>query len=508
MGEDSSLTAAEIESIVRAAGRYSSKRSPRSGKLRELLAKLGEYRFGPRRAPPLTMLCRAGIDHAWREFEKECEGGGADLLSGKAKASLKRSLQTTLQRITRASFNLEWTSFTLALDSFGFPGSENATITIQMFLREKPGDRLGLLFKRFPALAHLWAVAIGQWHDHTLEILERTRRDQAALSRTFFCQKVDRRIMDLRLALSDPHHGGRSVALIEFSEGRRVIYKPRTGRNEAAWFSLLGWMNRQSFEPRQRLVRVLVRKDYCWMEHAKRTPCSSAAAVRRFYERLGGLIAAAYLLKAVDCHRENVIAAGEYPILVDVDALWHVSPVTKRMSAVEVLYRTGFFPNSRRGSLLSRSSVLGRWPHFARMGDRPIPRGSYEKEIIAGFTRGWLCLAGNAKRRAAFNRVAEQIRSSQRRWIYCATARYAAILRASLRPAVLRSNAEREMLITRHCLRSTTSDSVRRAEIKALTELNIPYFTRRTRGRMPPDPPQPPSQLIQAIRKALEWAES
>src|SRR5436190_1933921 len=101
---------------------------------------------------------------------------------------------------------------------------------------------------------------------------------------------------------------------------------------------------------------------------ARARVCSSIIAllvgswtyVPGFYQRLGGMIAAAYLLKAVDCHRENVIAVGEYPILVDVDALWHVSPLTRTQSLATVLYRTGFLPNSRPGSLQSRSSVLGR----------------------------------------------------------------------------------------------------------------------------------------------------
>src|SRR3979490_747819 len=123
------------------------------------------------------------------------------------------------------------------------------------------------------------------------------------------------------------------------------------------------------------------------MEHIEAASCENEAAVRRFYERVGGMIAAAYLLKAVDCHRENVIAAGEYPVLVDVDALWHVSPLTKTQSPTDVLYRTGFFPNSNRRSLQSRSSVLGQTTtgdHLAGMGGSPVEAARYTTEIIKG----------------------------------------------------------------------------------------------------------------------------
>ncbi|MFZ1221198.1 MAG: type 2 lanthipeptide synthetase LanM [Chthoniobacterales bacterium] len=471
---------------------------------------LGDYRFWPRRAPPLTMLCRAGVDHAWRKLKKEEKAGLLAELSPRAKASVKRHLQTTLQRITRPSFDLEWTSFTLALSSLGFPGGENAAITIQMFLRDRPDYRLGRLFKRFPALAQLWALAIGQWHDHIVEILRRTRKDRNALSRTFFKQTVASHIMNLRLGLSDPHHCGRSVSLIEFSRDDRVIYKPRSGRNELGWFSFLEWMNRNGFQPKLRLLRVLARKDYCWMEYAKASPCANVAAVRRFYERLGGLIAAAYLLKAVDCHRENLIAAGEHPVLVDVDALWHVSPQTKTQSVGEVLYRTGFFPNERRHSLQSRSSVLGpgaRGTHLPRLGGKPVPR-RYANEIISGFTRAWHCLLSDPRRRATFNRMLRQVRARERRWIYCATARYAAILRASVQPAALLSTARREAFLQQLCARTGVTKTVVRAEMKALRELNIPYFNRRTGEWMPMEPNHPPAEPIQAIRQALEWPEN
>ena len=505
-----SLTAADIERIVRTAEPNSSKPSPRSGELRELLAMLGDYRFGPRRAPPLTMLCRAGVDHAWRKLKEENGAALLAQLSPRAEASVKRHLQTTLQRITRPTLDLEWTSFTLALSSLGFSGRENSATAIQMFLRDRPSHRLERLFKRFPVLAHLWALAIGQWHNHIVEILRRTRKDRNALSRTFFKQNVASHIMSLRLGLSDPHHRGRSVSLIEFSRDHRLIYKPRSGRNELAWFSILEWMNRNGFQPKLRSMRVLVRKEYCWMEYARASPCANLGAVRRFYERLGGLIAVAYLLKAVDCHRENLIAAGEHPVLVDADALWHVSPRTKTQSAGDVLYWTGFFPDARRRSLRSRSSVLGpgsRGTHVPSLGGKPVQPGRYANEIISGFTRAWRCLLSDPNRRAAFSRRLRQVRARERRWIYSATARYAAILRASVQPAALLSTARRQAYLQRLCARTGVTKTVVRAEIKALRELNIPYFNRRTGERMPLERNHPPAELIQAIRQALEWPE-
>src|SRR5438552_3528635 len=196
------------------------------------------------------------------------------------------------------------------------------------------------------------------------------------------------------------------------------------------------------------------------MESSKAASCKYESAARLSYRRMVETIAAAYLLKAVDCHRENVIAAGEYPVLVDVDALWHVSAVTKTQSPADVLYRTGFFPNSKRLSLQSRSSVLGRTTtgnHLARIAGKPLEAGSYTKEIIKGFTTAWRCILGSPSRRTALHRRLRRIRSQERRWIYWATEKYAAIRRASIQPTALRFETDRNTLINRLCVRRSAS---------------------------------------------------
>jgi lantibiotic modifying enzyme len=99
------------------------------------------------------------------------------------------------------------------------------------------------------------------------------------------------------------------------------------------------------------------------------------------------------------------------------------------------------------------------------------------------------------------------VRAQERRWIYRATQTYGRILRTSLQPFVLHSVAARETLIRQSCSRSGPGQSVIQAEIKALKRLDIPYFTQRTKGWMPPDKGPLPSELTRGIRKALQWTE-
>ena len=43
--------------------------------------------------------------------------------------------------------------------------------------------------------------------------------------------------------------------------------------------------------------------------------CTAPEEIQRFYERQGGYLALLYVLQATDFHFENLIAAGEHPVL-------------------------------------------------------------------------------------------------------------------------------------------------------------------------------------------------
>jgi lantibiotic modifying enzyme len=501
------LSTAETDAILSAAAENKESSSqPWAGEVRRMLVALEDYEFQPGRRPPLAKLCEAGARYGW----KFLEAAGPDLrdVSPRAKASLRRDLRHSLAELTRPCLELERTSFGFAMDSIGVVAAPADSTSIErMFLRDKPSDRLFSLFKKFPVLARLWGQVIGQWRQQVTEVLVRLKADRRVLSQAFFDGRPLGKIKNVRGGLSDRHNSGRTVMRLQFDAGS-VIYKPRSGLGEWEWFSLLSWMNENSFRPTLRAARVLPRRGYCWMEDIAAAPCKNDAAARRFFQRMGGMIAAAHLLKAVDCHRDNIIASGEYPILVDVDALWHVSPVTKTQSSSDVLYRTGFFPDSNRRGLQSRSSALGRGTtgnHRARLAGKPLEARLYTREIVTGFARAWRSILGTRNRRAAFARRLRRIRSQERRWIYWATETYANIRRASLQPAALRSGVERDLLITRLCTESRVTSAPIDAEVHSLKQLDIPYFIRRSDERMPPEERTVPLELVTAVRDALQF---
>ena len=467
---------------------------------------LAESDVSSKHISPVHRLCEIGSRYGMRRLEASVALDFWVQLTARAKMQLKRQLERILARITRPCLALELDAFRFAYEAvYSQQKALSPDVINRRLVGKKAADRLFPMFKKFPVLARLWSQLISQWCDQTTEVLWRFDADRHALSHSFFCGQRIGKIIDLRTDLSDPHNRGRAVMLLRFEAGS-IIYKPRPGNGEQEWFTFLHWMNTRSFRPKLKPAKVLLRGGYCWMEQIEFAPCKDRAAASRFYQRLGGMIAAAHLLRAVDCHRDNVIASGEHPVLVDAEALSHARE-TKTESPLEILFRTGFVPNSEtRSSLQFRSSVLGKnttGQHIPRIGARALNAMRYEREIIEGFNKAWRCTIGTKNRRAGFVRWMHRLRPSRHRCFYRSTESYDAVRRASIAIAVLRSGIERETLIARSCWRMGLPPAVRLEEIEALKRLDIPYFCGKTIRWTVDVYTAAPPELVEALRRAV-----
>jgi lantibiotic modifying enzyme len=429
-----------------------------------MLNGLAQLEFSPGKASPLQKVSKAGSEHGLNVLKKSVSSELLSLLRPKAKRHIKDDLRRILARVTRPCVALEFDAFRRAHEAISTQADfSDPELIEKKFLGERPYDRLISIFKEFPLLAELWCQLIHQWCDSVSELLARVERDKEELSRVFFSGQPIEKIIDLRTSLSDPHNKGRTVMRVQFQAGS-IIYKPRCGYGEEEWFRLINYLNDASLRPKLSSAKVMCRDGYSWMQEVKFAPCKDQAAARRFYKRLGAMIAVAYLLRAVDCHRDNMIASGEYPVLVDAEALWHVADEKKKKELLDPLYETGFLPSSgRRSSYQYRSSAVGRTlpgKHTPHIAARPLRAARYELEIINGFRRAWHCLLGARDRRAAFTRRLQRIQSRDWRRIYWSTADYDAIIRASIQPVALRSRVDRDVLIARLCGRSAVPQTV------------------------------------------------
>ena len=124
-------------------------------------------------------------------------------------------------------------------------------------------------------------------------------------------------------ASRDRHQGGRAVTVLEFASGQRIVYKPKAMALAVHFHRLLDWINDRNGDLQFRTTAILDRGNYGWMEYVHAAPCTTRHEVDRFYERQGGYLALLYAIEAADFHLENIIAAGEHPMLIDLEAMFH-----------------------------------------------------------------------------------------------------------------------------------------------------------------------------------------
>jgi type 2 lantibiotic biosynthesis protein LanM len=179
------------------------------------------------------------------------------------------------------------------------------------------------LLHEYPVLARLLCESIEQWIRTTSQFCLRFEHDFAQL-KAFFRWKVERpfgAITQLRTNLSDRHQGGQTVIECILHSGERVFYKPRSLQPEIAFYRFVEWLNKRGLAYDLKVLRTLDRATHGWIESVEHKSCQIITQVENFYTRAGMLLAVLHVLGVTDIHCENLIASGEYPVIVDLETL-------------------------------------------------------------------------------------------------------------------------------------------------------------------------------------------
>jgi type 2 lantibiotic biosynthesis protein LanM len=187
-------------------------------------------------------------------------------------------------------------------------------------------ERMLALLQDYPVLARQLVNEIARWVACSVEFLERLSADWDLLRTTFGAGADPGVLVDIAGDAGDRHRGGHAVLIARFSGGLHLVYKPRSLAADLHLQELLAWLNARGDHLPFRLLTVLDRGAYGWVEYVEAHGCQSEAEVAAFYQRQGGYLALLHALGASDMHQENLIAAGEHPVLIDVEALFHPQP--------------------------------------------------------------------------------------------------------------------------------------------------------------------------------------
>jgi type 2 lantibiotic biosynthesis protein LanM len=227
-------------------------------------------------------------------------------------------------------------------------------------------DKAITILQEYPVLARQVMNHIKNWVTNSLEFLHHLCVDWREIQMTFAQASDPGVLVRLESGLGDKHRGGRSVCCATFSSGFQVIYKPRTLAVDAHFQEFLGWLNDRGMQPQFRTINILSRASYGWMPFISRRACTSLKEIGRFFERQGSYLAVLYVLEATDVHHENLIAAGEDPLLLDLEALFH--PRAGNIKGLESLSTR--FPNDAMDYSVMRVGLLPEriWSNTASEG--------------------------------------------------------------------------------------------------------------------------------------------
>lgn len=427
-----------------------------------------------RMTQPVMAYAHATLQQRLREERSEP-------LPPKVLQCFARQLEHSLARTLKRCLDRHWQAFANSFRCvFREQGEIQPAQIEREFIGEHAGRRLVELLQDFPVLAKLWSNLIGDWLEKVIELNTRLNEDRHSLRRAFFPSGSPGELVGVRLNISDPHNGGRETIILRFRNGQ-VVYKPRCGRSETDWFSFVRWINRQGFAPSFRTLRFLQRCDYYWMEYVEHLPCRSKSEVHQYFRRAGGLVCAAYLLGAIDCHRDNLIASRDQPILIDTETLFHPETVHHSQDNDSSVIRTGLLPMSKRPNCsydeVGAFAVASAGRHSATLRRELVFASSYSTDVLCGFRDMWNIIGEPCtKTGAAFRRRLRRLSNRPWRRLYRSTRSYLEVCDRSLDPGLLSSGLGRSRAIALALLRPDVSAPVILQEISAIGRLDVPYF--------------------------------
>lgn len=354
----------------------------------------------------------------------------------------------------------------------------------------KPRQMLALL-EEYAVLARQLVATLEQWVVVELELCERLCQDWALICATFPQARTAGSLIEIKGDQGDAHRGGRSVAILIWQSGLHLVYKPRSLAADLHFQKVLTWLNSRGFQPEFRPLLILDRGTYGWSEWVEARPCLSQEEVVRFYQRQGGYLALLYGLEAIDLHRENIIAMGEHPMLIDMEALLQprIAPQHRRKQGYIAMHamnhsvlRVGLLPQrswSRDGSAGIDLSGLGaqgkqrsplpipKWTdigtdqmylgqEYAELSfeqHRPTLQGqvidtlAYQNDVIAGFSRVYHLLMQH--REELVQDILPGFANVEIRCVLRQTQVYTMLLVNSYHPDMLQDALERDRLFNR-----------------------------------------------------------
>ncbi|GFN31657.1 type 2 lanthipeptide synthetase LanM family protein [Paenibacillus xylaniclasticus] len=387
---------------------------------------------------------------------------------------------------------------------------------VEQYLKQKT-YRLSLLHE-YPVMFRLLAEKTRYVKRFILEAISRSFSDWAMLSEQFGIREQS--IERLELGQGDSHKQGRAVAIIRYSCGGRIVYKPRNMKIDDTFQQLLAWMNDRMDDHAPLLtVSVSNREEYGWMQFVEYKRSVTSSQAEQFYYRLGKLLAVLHTMNATDFHYENIIACSNQPVLIDLESLFHhplgvdhdlteSEAINKALMLIrDSVLSTGVIPiavdkrqpfdisgigggddqlspfkvNTVEGAYTDEIRLTKQFGIVSAGHNNPIGTGDVSGNIAAYLDH--IC-RGFAAVYTFFMQHMDETRQRLMTFAQCEirkilspTMKYAKLLYMSYHPDFMRNQLDRELLLNRVTSVATPISRAAMSEIEDMLGGDIPYFS-------------------------------
>ncbi len=263
------------------------------------------------------------------------------------------------------------------------------------------------------------------------------------------------------------------------------------------------------------------------MGYVAHGPCPDRAGAERYFHRAGLLLALSYVLRSTDFHFENLIARGEYPMLVDLEVLtsafgqdlafgrteaerlaeyylgdsvlisgllpfWGIGPTghtidrdgldsLQNQRLTDVVWRGA---NTDGMHLVYETRVRSAADNTPVLDSAPLPVSDFEDDVVHGFREMYRYLAENGSRLLQACAPLQALKRLKVRTVLRATDVYATLMAQSRHPKFLRDGVAYELHFEQLARVFVSSNTIQSEfwplfaeEKRASMALDIPYFS-------------------------------
>ena len=389
---------------------------------------------------------------------------------------------------------------------------------INCYMKENKDE----IFKESSIIRELIELNIANVSDSVNEFFERIKSDAVKIEKNFNLNIYN--INKIDMSCGDTHNNGRTVFIVTLDQGEKIVYKPHSLKNDIILNNIVEFINnKKALRCDLKTAVVIDCGGYGWQKFVKFTECKTEKEVRNYMYRIGELICLCYTLKTNDLHFENIIASGEYPIIIDSETLSYnssffrsgyinlIGGILKVIS--DSVYSSVLLPQNLEFNpkKLELSAIAGGYVNQSYTVNTVTNEGTdniqfnykevslnetqdlknivtlngdkidileYAEDIVAGFKDYYKILLENKEELIKFMNIDENF-DGEYRQVLRATALYSKYLRASYHPYYTVNDEMREKVF--NCLNAKITKFEKQremieAEKAQLRKDDIPYF--------------------------------